>query len=50
MASRTEENRVLGLDLCARAGAFVTPAETIAFDWLARAQGEAFKAVSKLMK
>jgi len=50
VASRTEENRQLGLDLCARAGGIVAPAETIAFDWLGKAQGEAFKAVSKLLK
>jgi isochorismate hydrolase len=50
VASRTEENRQLGLELCARAGAYVAPAETIAFDWLARAQGDAFKTVSKLLK
>jgi nicotinamidase-related amidase len=50
VASRSEENRALGLDLCAHAGAYVAPAETITFDWLARAGSEAFKTVSKLLK
>jgi nicotinamidase-related amidase len=50
VASRTEDNRRLGLALCERAGAFVAPAETIAFDWLERAGSEAFKAVSKLVR
>jgi nicotinamidase-related amidase len=50
VASRREENRAAGLELCARAGATVTVTETVAFDWLERAGTEAFKAVSKLVK
>lgn len=50
VASRTEDNRRLGLALCERAGAYVAPAETIAFDWLGRAGTEAFKVVSKLVR
>lgn len=50
VASRREENRALGLALCERAGAFVTPAETVAFDWLGRAGTDEFKAVSKLLR
>lgn len=50
VASRREENRVLGLGLCERTGAFSTPTETIVFDWLGRAGTPEFKAVSKLVK
>jgi nicotinamidase-related amidase len=50
VASRREENRSLGLGLCERAGALVTPAETVVFDWLGRAGTDAFKAVSKLVR
>jgi nicotinamidase-related amidase len=50
VASRREENRQLGLALCARAGAVVTPTETVAFDLLAEAGTDAFKAVSKLVR
>jgi nicotinamidase-related amidase len=50
VASRREENRALGLGLCERAGALVTPAETVVFDWLGRAGTDAFKAISKLVR
>jgi len=50
VASRTEENRVAGLALCERAGAYATTTETVVFDLLERAGTEAFKAVSKLVK
>jgi nicotinamidase-related amidase len=50
VASRREENRALGLALCERAGACVTPTETVVFDWLGRAGTEEFKAVSKLVR
>lgn len=50
VASRTEENRRLGLAMCERAGAYVAPTETIVFDWLGRAGSDAFKAVSKLVR
>lgn len=49
VASRAEDNRRVGLDMCARAGAFVTSAETVIFDWLERAGTETFRAVSKLV-
>jgi nicotinamidase-related amidase len=49
VASRTEENRRIGLELCARAGAFVTSAEAVVFDWLERAGSDTFRAVSKLV-
>lgn len=50
VASRTEDNRLAGLALCARAGATRTVTETIAFDWLRRAEGDAFKSISKLVR
>jgi nicotinamidase-related amidase len=49
-ASRREENREVGLRLCERAGAFVTSAETVAFDWVERAGTDAFRTVSKLVR
>jgi nicotinamidase-related amidase len=50
VTSRTEENRSLGLALCERAGAIVTPTETVAFDLLGAAGTDAFKAVSRLVR
>jgi nicotinamidase-related amidase len=50
VASRREENRVLGLALCERAGAIAMPAEAVAFDWLGRAGTDEFKAVAKLLR
>jgi nicotinamidase-related amidase len=49
VASRTDENRAIGLGLCERAGAAITATETVVFDWLGRAGTEDFKAVSKLI-
>lgn len=50
VASRREENRVLGLALAERAGAVVVPTETVVFDLLERAGTDAFKVVSKLVR
>jgi nicotinamidase-related amidase len=50
VASRREDNRVLGVALCERAGAIAMPAEAVAFDWLGRAGTDAFRAVSKLLR
>ena len=36
--------------LCARAGAVPTVTEAVAFDWLGRAEGDAFKAISKMVR
>jgi nicotinamidase-related amidase len=49
-ASRSEENRAIGLALCERAGAVVTGTETVVFDWLERAGTDLFRAVSKLVR
>jgi nicotinamidase-related amidase len=50
VASRTEDNRALGLGLCERAGAIVMPAEAVVFDWLGRAGTDEFRAISKLVR
>ncbi|MBE7479389.1 MAG: isochorismatase family protein [Polyangiaceae bacterium] len=50
VASRREDHREVGLALCEKAGATRTTSETVVFDWLARASGDAFKQVSKLVR
>ena len=50
VASRAENHRLLGLSLCETAGAFVAPAETIAFDWLREAGTDCFRSVAHLFK
>ncbi|NUP12730.1 MAG: isochorismatase family protein [Polyangiaceae bacterium] len=50
VASRRDDHRQVGLDLCRAAGATITTAETIAFDWLRKAEGDAFKRVSKAVR
>ena len=50
VASRTEEHRLRGLDLCRQAGAVVTTAETAIFDLLHQAATPEFKAVAPWVK
>jgi nicotinamidase-related amidase len=50
VASRRDDDRRVALDLMQRAGATITTSETIVFDWLQRAEGEAFKELSKRMR
>jgi nicotinamidase-related amidase len=50
VASRKEANRMAGLALAERAGATRTVTETVVFDWIRRAEGESFKAISKLVR
>ena len=50
VASRREENRLAGLALAERAGAFLAPTETVVFDWLGRAGSDAFRALSKMLR
>lgn len=50
VASRSDENRQVGLDLCREAGARVTVTESVVFDWLGGAGTEDFKFVSKLVR
>lgn len=50
VASRTEENHRVGLELCKAAGAVLTSTETVLFDLVGGAAGEEFKAISKLVR
>lgn len=50
VASRRDDHRAAGLELCRAAGATITTAETVAFDWLRKAGGDAFKRVSKVVR
>jgi len=50
VVSRQDDHREVGIALCERAGATRTTAESVAFDWLGRASGDAFKQVSKLVR
>lgn len=50
VSSRQEDHREVGLALCERAGAIRTTSETVVFDWLAQASGDAFKQISKLVR
>jgi nicotinamidase-related amidase len=50
VASRRDENRTMALQAARDLGALVLPTETVAFRWLRRAQGDAFKAVSALVR
>ncbi len=50
VGSRREADRAAALGLYERLGAFVTTSESVVFDWLRKAEGEAFKALSKKMR
>ena len=50
VASRRDDHRAAGLDLCRAAGATITTSETLAFDWLRRAGSDPFKRISKLIR
>lgn len=50
VASRTEDNRRIGLHLIERSGAIVTSTETVVFELLQKAGTDDFKALSKLIK
>jgi nicotinamidase-related amidase len=50
VCSRTEENRLAGLKLAEASGAVANVTEAIVFDWQRRAEGDAFKAISKLVR
>lgn len=50
VASRREDHREVGLSLCERAGAIRTTSESVVFDWLAKATGDEFKQISKLVR
>jgi nicotinamidase-related amidase len=48
--SRGKQNWRIGIDLMARAGAVPTSTETVLFDLVKRAEGESFRALTKLVK
>ena len=50
ISSRTPENRKLGLRRMNRAGAVLTGVEMVLFELLKIAEGEKFKAISKIIK
>ncbi|MDI1483844.1 isochorismatase family protein [Polyangium sp. y55x31] len=50
VASRRDDHRAIGLELCRAAGATITTMETVVFDWLGRAGTESFKKLSKLIR
>jgi nicotinamidase-related amidase len=50
VASRRDDHRATGLELCRAAGATITTMETIVFDWLRRAGTAEFKQLSKLIR
>ncbi len=50
VASRRDDHRAAGLDLCRSAGATLSTMETIVFDWLQRAGTAEFKKLSKLVR
>lgn len=50
VASRRDDDKRVGLELMAKAGATITTTETVVFDWLLKAEGDHFKALSKKMR
>lgn len=50
VASRRDDHRAAGLDLCRAAGATLTTTETVVFDWLRKAGTDEFKKLSKLIR
>ncbi len=50
VASRRDDHRAAGLDLCRSAGATITTMESVVFDWLRRAGTDAFRHLSKRIR
>jgi nicotinamidase-related amidase len=50
VASRRDDHRAAGLELCRAAGATITTMETVVFDWLRRAGTDVFKHLSKRIR
>jgi nicotinamidase-related amidase len=50
VVSRTRDNWKVGVKLCEAVGATATSTEAVLFDWVGRAEGDAFKAVSRLVR
>ena len=50
VASRRDDHRQAGLGLCEKAGANLTTAETVLFDWMVQSGTETFKKLSRLVR
>lgn len=50
VASRRDDHRAAGIDLCRSAGATITTMETVVFDWLRQAGSDPFKQLSRLIR
>ena len=50
VSSRRDDHREAGISLSERAGAVRTTTESVVFDWLARAGGDEFRQLSKLIR
>ena len=50
VASRRDDHRAAGLELCRAAGATISTMETVVFDWLRRAGTETFKHLSRRIR
>ena len=50
ICSRRSENHALAVQQLLQAGAVPTPTESVLFGWMRRAEGEAFKAISRLVR
>ena len=50
IASRRDDHRAAGLELCRSAGATLTTMETVVFDWLRSAGTEPFRQLSRLIR
>ena len=50
ICSRRPENRALAVESMRQAGADTGPTESVLFEWLGRAGGEAFKEISRMLR
>jgi nicotinamidase-related amidase len=50
VASRRDDHRAAGIELCRAAGATITTMETVVFDWLRRAGTDTFKHLSRRIR
>jgi nicotinamidase-related amidase len=50
VVSRRDDHREVGLGLCDKAGATLTTAETLLFDWLVQAGSDTFKTLSRRVR
>mgnify|MGYP001259781388 CR=1 FL=1 len=50
VCSRRGENRELAIQSMRQAGAVISPAESVLFEWLGRAGGDAFKEISRMLR